>query len=75
MAIVRTKDVCGGNLRIDGTRICLYHLIHYFYLEDGVDKVIESYPHLTKEQVIEAFEYIREHRYEIEAERLLDEEA
>jgi uncharacterized protein (DUF433 family) len=64
--IVHTPGVCGGQARIDGTRIKVKHV--YRWVEEmGMtpSQVVEQYPHLTRAQVHAALAYYWSHQDEI----------
>lgn len=56
--IVTTKGVCGGEWRIEGTRITV-ELIQGLYYEEqqSVNDILYLYPHLTKEQIESAISF------------------
>jgi uncharacterized protein (DUF433 family) len=70
---VHTPGVCGGQARIDGTRITVKHV--YRWVEEmgmAPAQVVEQYPHLTRAQVHAALAYYWSHRDETH--RDIDEE-
>jgi len=62
--IVKTPGTCGGEARIDGTRIPVWLVVKNNDF-GGVDAVLEAYPHLTREQVEEALQYAKDNKKEI----------
>jgi uncharacterized protein (DUF433 family) len=76
--IVKTPGTLSGRPRIDGHRIAVTD-IWLAYLR-ALDKlaillILKDFPDLTKEQVVEALFYAREHMSEIEQEFEEDREA
>lgn len=66
--LVRTPSVCGGRLRIDGTRITVLQLATLFLQGLGAEEIAEQYPHLTLAQVYAALAYFHASRAEVEVE-------
>ena len=66
--LVRTPEVCGGRLRIDGTRITVLQIATLFLQGLGAEEIADQYPHLTLAQVYAALAYFHANRAEIEAE-------
>ena len=60
MPIVITKDTCGGSPRIDGRRITVYNILGCLAREMTIDEICEDF-NLTKEEVIEAIEWVKEY--------------
>jgi len=60
MPIVITKDTCSGSPRIDGRRITVYNILGYLAGEMTISEICEEF-NLTKEQVIEAIEWVKEY--------------
>jgi uncharacterized protein (DUF433 family) len=58
--IQRVAGVCGGEPVIAGTRITV-NLIHQCFTRRfmNVNKILAEYPHLTKDQIMEALKYAR----------------
>jgi uncharacterized protein (DUF433 family) len=65
--LVRTPEVCGGRLRIDGTRITVLQ-VAILFLQGLAAGEIGQYPHLTLAQVYAALAYFHANRAEVEAE-------
>ncbi len=66
--LVRTPEVCGGRLRIDGTRITVLQVATLFLQGRGAEEIADQYPHLTLAQVFAALAYFHANRAEVEAE-------
>jgi uncharacterized protein (DUF433 family) len=66
--LVRSPDVCGGRLRINGTRMTVNQLVVCYKLGYSPEEIADQYPHLTLAQVYTALAYYHANREEIEAE-------
>jgi uncharacterized protein (DUF433 family) len=66
--LVRSTDVCGGHLRINGTRMTVNQLVVYYKQGYTPEEIADQYPHLTLAQVYTALAYYHANREEIEAE-------
>ena len=60
MPIVITKDTCSNSPRIDGRRITVYNILGYLAGEMTISEICEEF-NLTKEEVIEAIEWVKEY--------------
>ena len=52
--LVTTPDVCGGRIRIDGTRITVHRLATLFNQGQSAEEIAETYSHLSLSQVYAA---------------------
>lgn len=59
MTIV-TDEQMGGDARIDGTRIAVYHIVQYRDAGYEPEEIADEF-HLDREQVIKALEYADAH--------------
>jgi uncharacterized protein (DUF433 family) len=50
-------DICGGKPVIRGTRIMVRNILGMIAGGYGIDKILESYPDLTRDDVNAALEY------------------
>jgi uncharacterized protein (DUF433 family) len=64
--IVSTPGVCGGNPRIEGTRICVHDVIGLLQTGESVDSVPRQLPGLTRAQVYECLAYYEDHLAQID---------
>jgi uncharacterized protein (DUF433 family) len=64
--LVRSPDVCGGRLRIDGTRMTVNQLVVWYKQGYTSEEIADQYPHLTLAQVYTALAYYHANREEIE---------
>jgi uncharacterized protein (DUF433 family) len=55
--IVCTRGVVGGKPRVDGTRIPVALILSQFASGDTIDKIVQAYPTLTRENVVGALNY------------------
>lgn len=59
-AIERVEGVCGGEPVITGTRITVNHINNCFVkMLWDVNKILTNYPHLKRQQIMEAVKYAR----------------
>jgi uncharacterized protein (DUF433 family) len=65
--LVRSPDVCGGRLRINGTRLTVNQLVVCYKQGYTPEEIADQYPHLTLAQVYSALAYYHANREEIEA--------
>jgi len=63
--IVKTPGVCGGEPRIDGTRMRVQDVVIYYQAKMTVEEICEGFD-LTPGQVHAALSYYSDHREEIE---------
>ncbi len=66
--LTRTADVCGGQIRIDGTRITVHRIATLYKQGQSPEEVVQTYPHLSLGQVYAALAYYHANRDEIESE-------
>ena len=66
--LVRSPDVCGGRLRINGTRMTVHQLVVWYKQGYTPEEIADQYPHLTLAQVYTALAYYHANQEEIEAE-------
>lgn len=65
--LVRSTDICGGRLRIDGTRITINQMAALYIEGSRPEEIADQYPHLTLAQVYTALAYYHANREEVEA--------
>lgn len=71
--LVSSPDVCGGRLRIEGTRITVNQIVTLYKQGHNAEEIADQYPHLTMAQVYAALTYYHANREEIEADLSDDE--
>ena len=65
-AIVHTEGICGGDARIDGTRLTVWGLVEYRQLGADDDELLQNFPSLTLGDLKNAWLYYENNRDEIE---------
>jgi uncharacterized protein (DUF433 family) len=65
--LVSSPDICGGRLRIDGTRITVNQIAVLYKQGRTAEDIADQYPHLTLAQVYAALAHYHANREEIEA--------
>jgi len=65
--LASSPDVCGGRLRIDGTRITVNQIVVLYKQGCNAESIVDQYPHLTLAQVYTALAHYHANREEIEA--------
>jgi uncharacterized protein (DUF433 family) len=65
--LVRSPEVCGGRLRINGTRMTVNQLVLWYKQGYAPEEIADQYSHLTLAQVYAALAYYHANREEIEA--------
>ena len=66
--LVRTPGVCGGRIRIDGTRITVHRIATLYKQGQTGEDIARTHPHLSLVQVYTALAYYHANREEIESE-------
>ena len=70
--LVKTSGVCGGRIRIDGTRITVHRIATLYQQGQDAEEIARTYPHLTLGQVYTALAYYHANRAEIDVELAAD---
>lgn len=70
--LVQTPDVCGGRIRIDGTRITVHRIATLYKQGQSAEEITQTYPHLSLTQVYAALTCYHANRDEIDAELMAD---
>ncbi len=65
--IEKTPEVCGGDARIANTRIPIWSLVNYRRLGASDARILQDFPHLKAEDLVNAWAYADAHQGEIEA--------
>ena len=68
--LARTKDTCGGQLRVSGTRLTVSHVLNSLVIHGSTDKVLEQYPNLMIDQIEACLNYASELIFRAEKARL-----
>ena len=70
--LTRTPGVCGGRMRIDGTRITVHRIAVLYKQGQNAEEIAQTYPHLSLSQVYAALAFYHANRDEVEAELSAD---
>lgn len=65
--LVSSPDVCGGRLRIEGTRVTVNQIANLYKQGFNAEEIADHYPHLTMAQVYAALFHYHSNQAEIEA--------
>ena len=65
--LVRSPDICGGRLRVEGTRITVNQMAVWYKEGSSPEEIADQYPHLTLAQVYTALAYYHANREEVDA--------
>jgi uncharacterized protein (DUF433 family) len=65
--LTNSPDICGGRLRIDGTRITVNQIVTLYKQGYSAEEIADQYQHLTLAQVYTALAYYHTNRAEVEA--------
>lgn len=60
LIIQRSKDILGGTPVFQGTRVPVKTLIDYLEAGDRLDDFLRDYPSVTKRQVLQVLELLKE---------------
>jgi uncharacterized protein (DUF433 family) len=63
--IVKTPGTCGGRPRVAGTRLEVSLISYLAQLGWSVNKMLEAYPQLSRQDVLEALTYAANHMDEL----------
>ena len=66
--LVRTPGVCGGPIRIDGTRITVHRIATLYRQGQTVEEIAQTYPDLSLGQIYATLAYYHANRDEIDSE-------
>ena len=64
--LTRTPNVCGGYVRINGTRLTVNQIVIWYKQGYNPEEITELYSHLTLAQVYTALAYYHANKEEIE---------
>jgi len=59
--IERNPKVLGGKPIFKGTRIPIYLILDYLSAGETIENILENYPQLSKESILEAIKYASEY--------------
>jgi uncharacterized protein (DUF433 family) len=72
--LVSSPDVCGGRLRIEGTRITVNQIAVCYKQGLSPEEIADRYSHLSLAQVYTALAYYHANRDEVEADLIAEKE-
>lgn len=72
--LVRTPDVCGGRLRIDGTRMTVAHIVWLQQQGLTAEQIVEQHPQRTIGEIYTVLAWYHDHRDEFDTEMAADAE-
>jgi len=58
--IIIDPDICNGQPVVKGTRIAVQTLLEFLGAGDSIDDVLEEYPSLTRQDVLECLQFSAE---------------
>lgn len=70
--LTSTPDVCGGRIRIDGTRITVHRIATLYKQGLSAEEIGQTYSHLTLGQIYAALAYYHANRESVESELAAD---
>ncbi len=70
--LVKAPDVCGGRIRIDGTRLTVHRIAALYKQGRSAAEIAETYPHLSLGQLYTALAYYHANREIVESELAAD---
>ena len=70
--LAKTIDVCGGRIRIDGTRITVHRIATLYREGQSAEDIGQTYAHLELGQIYAALAYYHANRKAIDAELASD---
>jgi uncharacterized protein (DUF433 family) len=70
--LAQSPNICGGRIRIDGTRITVHRIATLYRQGQSAEDIVRTYPHLAIGQVYAALAYYHANRAVIDAELVSD---
>jgi uncharacterized protein (DUF433 family) len=64
----RSLNICGGCMRIDGTRVTVHQIVTCYQQGLTPEEIAEEYPHINLAQVYAALTYYHANRDEVDRE-------
>ena len=64
----RSPDVCGGRIRIDGTRVTVHQVVTCYQQGLTAEEIADQYSHINLAQIYAALSYYHANREEIDRE-------
>ena len=66
--LTRSPSICGGRIRIDGTRLTVHQIVTCYQRGLTAEEIVEQYPHINLAQTYAALAYYHANRDEIDRE-------
>lgn len=66
--LVRTPDVCGGRLRIDGTRMTVNQIVALHKQGLSADDIVAQYPHRSLNEIFTVLAWYHDNKDEFDDE-------
>jgi uncharacterized protein (DUF433 family) len=66
--LVRTPDICGGRLRIDGTRMTVNQIVTLHKQELSAEQIVEQFPQRTLGEIFGVLAWYYDHQIEFDKE-------
>jgi uncharacterized protein (DUF433 family) len=66
--LVRTPGVCGGKLRIDGTRMTVNQIVTLYKQGNSPEQIADAYERFSRREVYAVLAWYQEHQQEFDAE-------
>lgn len=73
--LVRTPDVCGGKLRIDGTRMTVGHIVWMHRQGLTPEQIVEQHPQRTISEIYTVLAWYYDNQEEFDAEMAAEDAA
>ena len=70
--LVSSPEVCGGHLRIEGTRVTVNQIVVWYKQGHSAEEIADQYPQLSMAQVYTALAYYHANRGEIDADLMAE---
>ena len=64
----RTTNICGGRIRIDGSRVTVHQIVTCYQQGLTPEEIADQYPHINLAQIYAALTYYHANRDEIDRE-------
>ena len=64
----RSPSICGGRIRIDGTRVTVHQVVTCYQHGLTAEEIVEQYPYINLAQIYAALAYYHANRDEIDRE-------
>ena len=66
--LVRAPDICGGKLRIDGTRMTVNQIVTLYQQGLTAEQIVEQYPQRALSEIYGVLAWYHEHKTEFDEE-------